>query len=68
MDAELAITMSTEEQYKHIPIIENKQHSSQQPRQTLQGKSPPSSFPWWEASFLVQKPKDNVVWLLRKDQ
>lgn len=44
MDAELAITMSTEEQYKHIPVIENKQHSSQQPRQTLQGKSPPSSF------------------------
>lgn len=44
MDAKLAITMRTKEQYKHIPVTKSKQVSSQQPHQT-EGRSLASSFP-----------------------
>lgn len=43
MDVELAVTVPTKELYKHIPVIESKQLSSQQACQT-EGRPLASSF------------------------
>ena len=66
MDAKLALTVSSKEPHKHIPLLKT---NSSQPRSHTQVKAGLLHRLSLDGkhSSLVLEPKNNVVWLLRKE-